>query len=292
MGLNSLGTIDSSGYIVSLRMQCAHYPASSNMYPATGANDCMNPCCFRSAFSPLQPEFDNSRIPVVFLQGFLSLSQRFTLVQNGLAGPTLLFVFCIQILGDFCDPHLSSHFPEYHAPLVVRHPVRELHFRGLTRQVGVVCWMVSWDGGGCVQHLHSPGGSCSPFSTGRGVVFSKLCSPGQVMGGRRTHSVSALLLVFCTCWAHVPLIAAPAFRPELGGASALTRQGLRRPRGHSPHSRTGQSTVSHLILRMKPFSGKPLGGGPTLSVTQRMPHMSQRRCQEKGHSIPFALKLC
>ncbi len=26
-------------------------------------------------------------------------------------------------------------------------------------------------------------------------LFSKLCSPNQVMGGRRTHSVSALLLV-------------------------------------------------------------------------------------------------
>ena len=29
----------------------------------------------------------------------------------------------------------------------------------------------------------------------RGVMFSKLCSPNKVMGGRCTHSVSALLLV-------------------------------------------------------------------------------------------------
>ncbi len=37
-------------------------------------------------------------------------------------------------------------------------------------------------------------GSCSPFSTG--VMFSKFCSPTQVMGRRVTHSVCALLLVF------------------------------------------------------------------------------------------------
>ncbi len=51
-----------------------------------------------------------------------------------------------------------------------------------------VCWMNSGVGGSCSQGghvLHSP----------QGVMFSKHCSPNQVMGGRRTYSVSALLLV-------------------------------------------------------------------------------------------------
>ena len=51
---------------------------------------------------------------------------------------------------------------------------------------------VSW--GGHVLHSPKHGGSCS-LSSPHWVMFSKLCSPNQVMEGCRTHSVSALLLV-------------------------------------------------------------------------------------------------
>ncbi len=52
-------------------------------------------------------------------------------------------------------------------------------------------WIV-WGGG---QHLHFPGLGAMFSILHRGIMYSKLCSPNQVTGGRRTHSVSALLLV-------------------------------------------------------------------------------------------------
>ncbi len=68
-----------------------------------------------------------------------------------------------------------------------------------------VCFMVSRELGGGVHVLHSPHGGHvlhSPQVVGhhilhslQGVMFSKRCSPKQVMG---VHSVSAPLLIFCT----------------------------------------------------------------------------------------------
>ncbi len=49
-------------------------------------------------------------------------------------------------------------------------------------------------GGATCEVLHSPQGGHVLYSP-QGVMSSKLCSPSEVMGGRRTHSVSALLLV-------------------------------------------------------------------------------------------------
>ncbi len=70
--------------------------------------------------------------------------------------------------------------------VVLRRPVRETHFSGLHGREAV-----PWFGGGC---------SCSSFSTGEGCRSRVLCSPNcspnkQVVEGRCTHSVSALLLV-------------------------------------------------------------------------------------------------
>ncbi len=71
--------------------------------------------------------------------------------------------------------------------------VRESHFSGLTGHRGQHM-LDSLQGVVVSISIFHPGGMFSPFSTG--VRFSKLCSRNQVMGGRRTHSVSALLLVW------------------------------------------------------------------------------------------------
>ncbi len=72
--------------------------------------------------------------------------------------------------------------------LIVRHPVRESHFK---QQFGwriYVPWFRGrgWGGRWSGHVLHSP----------QRVMFSTHCSPNQLMGGwgRRTHSVSALLI--------------------------------------------------------------------------------------------------
>ena len=70
---------------------------------------------------------------------------------------------------------LIRKLPASKACLIVRYPVSESHFCGLTRQV-------------CQCMFHG-------FQGGGGVMFSILCSPKFDLGGRRTHSVSALLLV-------------------------------------------------------------------------------------------------
>ena len=72
--------------------------------------------------------------------------------------------------------------------LTVRRPVRGSHFSGLTRQVGR-CMFHSFQGvGGChVFHYHR--GTCSPSSL-EGVMFSKVCSPHQVMQGGGIDPVS------------------------------------------------------------------------------------------------------
>ncbi len=71
--------------------------------------------------------------------------------------------------------------------IVVRRPVRESHFNGLTQKVGQC--MLNGLGGG--QHLHSPerGGVHVLPSPGGGVMFSKASDGGDV------NNVSALFLV-------------------------------------------------------------------------------------------------
>ncbi len=84
----------------------------------------------------------------------------------------------------------------------VRRPVRESNFSGLTQQGGRRVFHGSWGGAGHVVPLQ---GGHSPQVGQEGAMVSKLCSPvgescslNQVTGGaRRTHSVSALLLIFC-----------------------------------------------------------------------------------------------
>ena len=75
--------------------------------------------------------------------------------------------------------------PSQRTLVIVRRPVRESHFSGLTQQVGWHIYVVAWFGGGQVNisilHrgwgfvFHFPqGGSCSLFSSGGS------CSPNFV----------------------------------------------------------------------------------------------------------------
>ena len=108
-----------------------------------------------------------------------------------------LFVCQIFLVSSsLCDLHVSAIFflqrcTNSLEDIVVQSLVRESHFSGLTQQVS--------------QHFRSwfpRRGSTSPFSPG-GSCSHVLHSPQSpvlqilIRGGRRTHSVSALLLVCC-----------------------------------------------------------------------------------------------
>ncbi len=81
------------------------------------------------------------------------------------------------------------------ASFIVRHPTGSCTFSGLTWQVGQCMLDGLWGGGVTISILRRRGGgSCSPFFTG-GYVLKTLFPKPNDGGGRRTHSVSALLLV-------------------------------------------------------------------------------------------------